>query len=314
MIFSTSLMAASWLRPLGAAQPTTQFSDKGLDLLAIGDFGTGNASQVAVSKQMSAFAQKLDQPLTGVLALGDNFYGKMEMERFGRHFEDMYSKEHLNCPFYACLGNHDYGPQYDSKQGRPKAQMQLDYAAQNPDSRWRMPNRWYAVELPNAEKPLVKIIFLDGNMYEWGLTPREKMDQRNFLKAELAKKTKAPWRWIVSHYPLYTETTKRSDNQRLIKEWASEFGDNNISFYLAGHDHNLQHLKVDGHKTSFVVTGAGGANLYEVKASERGYTNMILGFTHLHVSKKAVTAQFINSDGTCLHAFRRTLNGKIKTL
>lgn len=314
VIFSTGLLAARGLASLQAAAPANSFPDEGLDLLAIGDFGSGSANQALVAKQMAAFAKSLNKPLSGVLALGDNFYGKLEMERFGRHFEEMYSREDLNCPFYACLGNHDYGPQYDSKQGREKTQIQLDYAAQNPASRWKMPHRWYAVELPDEKNPLVKIIFLDGNMAEWGLTPREKLDQRSFLKAELQKGTKAPWRWIVSHFPLYTETTKRADNERLIREWAGDFEANNISFYLAGHDHNLQHLKVEGYKTSFVVSGAGGASLYEVKASERGFTQKILGFTHLHVGKETVTVQFIDSEGQCLHAFRRALDGKVELI
>jgi len=312
VLFSSGLALANWTSSIRATPATTRFSDNGMDLLALGDFGTGNANQAAVAKQMAAFAQKLDKPLTSVLALGDNFYGKLESERFGRHFEEMYSREHLNCPFYACLGNHDYGPLYDSGQGGAKAQMQLDYAARNPSSRWKMPNRWYAVELPNPEKPLVKIIFLDGNMSIWGLTPREKLDQRNFLKAELQKETKAPWRWVVSHFPLFTETTKRADNQRLITEWAGDFESGNISFYLAGHDHNLQHLRVEGYKTSFIITGAGGAGLYDVKQSERGFTDKILGFTHLHVARDNVNVQFINGEGQCLHAFRRGLDGTVE--
>lgn len=312
VLFSTGLMAANWTSSIRAVTATTRFNDDGLDLLAIGDFGTGKANQVAVAKQMAAFAQKLDKPLTSVLALGDNFYGKLETERFGRHFEEMYSKEHLNCPFYACLGNHDYGPLYDSGQGRMKAQIQLDYAAQNPTSRWKMPNRWYAVELPNSERPLVKIIFLDGNMSISGLTPQEKLEQRKFLKAELQKETRAPWRWVVSHFPLFTETTKRADNERLITEWAGDFEAGNISFYLAGHDHNLQHLRVEGYKTSFIITGAGGAGLYDVKQSKRGFTDKILGFTHLHVARDRVNVQFINGEGQCLHAFQRSLDGTVE--
>ena len=314
VLFSTGLMATGWLPSVRGAAPLTRYADDGLDLLAIGDYGTGNAHQVAVANQMAAFAQKLKRPLAGVLALGDNFYGKLETERFGRHFEDMYSKEHLNCPFYACLGNHDYGPQYDSKQGRAKTQIQLDYASANPTSRWKMPNRWYAVELPNAEKPLLKIIVLDGNMVEGALTPREKIDQRRFLKDELQKQTQARWRWVVSHYPLFTETTKRADNERLIKEWAEDLQANQISFYLAGHDHNLQHLQVEGHDTSFIVTGAGGAGLYDVKTSERGFTDKILGFTHLHVGRSEINVQFINSEGERLYAFSRNLDGLISTV
>ena len=83
---------------------------------------------------MAQFSRQLKHPLSGVLMLGDNFYGKLAPDRFLRHFEDMSPKAELNCPFYGCLGNHDYGPSYDSGQGRDKAQMQLDYAREHPDS------------------------------------------------------------------------------------------------------------------------------------------------------------------------------------
>src|SRR5689334_22292287 len=82
VLFSSGLMAAGWLPRGRSAEPATRFSDEGMHFLALGDFGTGNASQVAVSQQMAAFAKKLDRPLAAVLALGDNFYGPLQPERF----------------------------------------------------------------------------------------------------------------------------------------------------------------------------------------------------------------------------------------
>lgn len=312
IVFSSGLLSASWLSRLQAKEPLTEFSGKGFHLLALGDFGTGNSHQRAVAKQMAAFSKKLDSPLAGVLALGDNFYGKLMPERFRPHFEEMYSKEDFNCPFYACLGNHDYGPSYDSKQGRPKAQMQLDYAKNNPGSRWKMPAKWYALELPDAKNPLVKIIVLDGNMALGALTPQEKLDQKRFLEAELKKETRAPWRWMVTHFPLFSETAKRGDNVKFIQLWGEQLKAHPISLYLSGHDHNLQHLEAEGYNTSFVVSGAGGAGLYDVTPSKRGFSEKILGFTHLHVTPDAVDVQFINVEGKRLHAFRRTLKGKME--
>jgi hypothetical protein len=309
IVFSTSLLTADWFSRLQAQEP--DISGKGLHLLAIGDFGSGNANQRAVAKQMAAFAKKLGAPLSGVLALGDNFYGELVPERFRTHFEEMYPKEQFDCPFYACLGNHDYGPKYDSDQGRPKAQMQLDYAKDNPGSRWKMPARWYALELPDAKKPLVKIIVLDGNMVEGALTPQEKLDQQRFLEAELKKKTGAPWLWMASHFPLFSDGVKK-DSARLIKEWGGHLKAHPISHYICGHDHNLQHLQAEGYKTSFVVSGAGGAGLYEVKPSPRGFSEKMLGFTHLHVTSNAVDVQYIDTEGRLLHAFRRDLKGKIE--
>jgi hypothetical protein len=145
---------------------------------------------------MATFAKSLDRPLSAVLALGDNFYTKLTPDRFEKHFEQLYSPEALDCPFYACAGNHDYGTaKYEFQPG--KLQMELDYAKEHPTSRWKFPSKWYTVELPNPEKPLVKMIVLDGNYWEGALTPQEKIAQRRFLETELQKKSDAPWLWLV---------------------------------------------------------------------------------------------------------------------
>lgn len=314
VIFSSALLGGGWLNSAAAKEANTNFPKKGLHFLAMGDFGTGNESQRKVASQMSAFAKKLNSPLTAVLALGDNFYKQLTPDRFGTHFEEMYSPGDFNCPFYAILGNHDYGPKYDSGQGRPKAQMQLDYAKQNPTSRWKMPAKWYSVELPEGDKPLVKMTFLDGSFFEGAMTPQEKIEQRRFLQAEMKKETKAQWQWLISHYPIFTQTSKRTDNAKLIEEWGPYLQSNRISLYLSGHDHNLQHLKAEGFKTNFVVSGAGGAALYDVTPGKRGFSQAILGFNHIHLTSEKMTVQFIDSDGHCLHAFQQNAAGKTKIL
>ena len=211
VLFSTAALATSGRSFLRAAPVETKFDSGGLHLLALGDYGThGDANQISVARAMSKFAKSLDQPLTAVLALGDNFYKPITPSRFQDHFENMYSKDGLDCPFYACAGNHDYGPKYDPQEG--KLQMQLDYAKNNPDSRWKFPAKWYTLELPSADKPLVKIIVLDGNYWEGALTPQEKIDQRRFFEAELKKKSDAPWLWVVNHFPLFSDGHGHGDN------------------------------------------------------------------------------------------------------
>jgi hypothetical protein len=263
---------------------------------------------------MAEFAKALDQPLSAVLALGDNFYGKMSVERFDLHFEKLYGEEHLGCPFYALLGNHDYGTAvHEMQPGR--VQMQLDYTVNNPKSRWKMLAKWYAVELPDAENALVKIIMLDGCFFPGALTPREKIDQRRWLKAELAKETKAPWLWVASHYPMFSQCTKRGrgDNQRLIEEWGPHLQKHNVALYLAGHDHDMQHLRIDGYPTSFIVNGAGGAGNYDCEPSSRGFIDdEELGFNHFHVTADRIDVQFIASDGRRLHAFSQDRDGKVE--
>lgn len=313
VVFSTGAWAAGRMDVLRAAAPRTEFAKQGMHLLALGDYGMkGNADQVAVAQQMATFARSLDQPLSAVLAMGDNFYRTITPERFETDFERMYSQDGLDCPFYACVGNHDYGTAlYDFQEG--KLQMELDYAREHPESRWKLPAKWYSVELPDAERPLVKIITLDGAYWPGGLTPQEKIEQRRFLKAELEKKSKAPWLWIVNHYPLFSETVDRGDNTTLIREWGQLIKDHPVSLCLAGHDHTLQHLQVEGYSANFIVSGAGGARLYDIHPSKRGFANnRELGFSHIHVTPERLELQFITAGGECVHAFRRELDGTVE--
>lgn len=315
VVFSTGAWAAGRYGPVRGEAPQTDFAEKGLHFLAMGDFGTkGDPNQTAVAKQMAKFAGELDNPLEAVLALGDNFYRKITPERFDLHFEKMYAQEQLDCPFYACVGNHDYGTAtYDFQEG--KLQMQLDYAANNPTSRWKLPAKWYAVELPSPEAPLVKIIVLDGSYWPGALTPKEKIAQKRFFKAELEKETKAPWTWVVSHYPMFSETSVRGDDAVLIRQWGKLLQEHPVSLYLCGHDHTMQHLEVEGYKPSFIVSGAGGARLYDLHPPKRGFANnRDLGFNHIHVTPKHCEVQFINAEGEQIHAFRRNVAGEVQVL
>jgi hypothetical protein len=75
----------------------------------------------------------------------------------------------------------------------------------------------------------------------------------------------------------------------------------------------MQHLQVEGYSTSFIVSGAGGAALYEVKPSDRGFVeNHNLGFNHIHVTPDELRVQFISAEGECLHRFQRDQAGIIK--
>lgn len=307
LLFGSALLGGGLGSTLSAANgPQTRFKG-GLHLLAVGDYGTNNDKQRAVASQMNQFAGQLGAPLSGVLALGDNFYGNLTPETIAPRFEDVYSREHLDCPFHAVLGNHDYGPSYDSKQGPAKAEMQLAYARANPASRWKMPAKWYAFELGPKEKPLVKVICLDGNYFPGALTPQEKIAQRRWLAAEMAKPQRAPWLWMVSHYPLFSDSkvNRTKEREHLLGEWKDALADERVSLYFAGHDHNLQHLRAEGMNPEFIVSGGGGASRYEIQESGRGFSMQTRGFNHIHVTEEKVTVQFINPEGKLLHAFER---------
>ena len=121
-----------------------------VNLLAMGDWGMNNPDQRAVSGALSRFVQQSQKPFSGMLLVGDNFYmklpGGVHDPMWNHAFESMYDPASLDFPFFAVLGNHDY------KDG--KDAIEMDYAKQNPQSRWRLPGRWYRVDFPQ-DHPLV---------------------------------------------------------------------------------------------------------------------------------------------------------------
>lgn len=310
LIFSSGLAAVGLFTQRSIAAETT-FSKTGIHLLAFGDFGSrGNEAQLAVAKGMAAFAEKLGTPLTAIIGLGDNFYGRFTPDRFQRHFEEIYSKEKLNCPFYHCIGNHDYEtfavtPRKDDTGSPLKYEAQLKYAKDHPESRWKMPAKWYTVELGPVDRPLVKLVVWDSNRNPGTLTPQEKLEQKRFIETELTGPHNAPWLWMASHHPL-------SYQAKGSNAWVNDLlRTHPVSFYLTGHVHNLQHHEVEGYQPSFIVSGAGGKNLYPVRSRKHEFARSTFGFNHFHVTPEWVDTQFIDSEGRRLHAFRRTSGGEV---
>lgn len=302
-VFSAALLTPSALTRLFAQAATPSYPSGGLHLLALADYGSGTPNQLAVAQQMEQYASRLPAPPAAVLALGDNFYGKMTPDRFQSGFEQMYRPERLACPFYVALGNHDYEEQ--------KLSMQLAYARENPLSRWKLPAKWYSVDIPAGGQPMLRLIVLDTN--HTLLTPAEQSDQTSFLERQLSTPTTAPWTIVTGHHPLFSNGPHK-DSAALIGQWGPLLTKARVPLYLCGHDHLMQHLEIQGYPSSFVITGGGGAGLHVDSKIHDAYALSSFGFTHLHLTPQALTVRLLNADGHCLHAFSRSRDGVVSTL
>lgn len=296
------------------------------EILMLGDWGYENpAAQEVVAKGMRSYARKQSVRTDALFMLGDNWYGPLpggaKSPRWQTHFESLYPADEFACPAYAILGNHDYQTMPESK-----VDAELEYARINAGkTRWTMPARWYSFEFP-THKPLVTFIALDSNMpYADGtskhgdsftLTPAQQAEQLAWLNTELEKPRTTPYLVVMGHHPVYSDGP-HGDHQVLIRDWDPLFQKHNVHLYLAGHDHDLQHLEFEGHPTSHFLSGGGGADLYDLKIDpgKRGpYAKKINGFSHMSITEKALTLRHIDSDGRTLHAFTKTPAGKITVL
>jgi len=286
-------------------------------ILLFGDWGKEGeySGQSRVAAAMASYARSNSLNTESVLMLGDSWYGELpgglNDPRWKSQFEDMYSKSAFNCPFYSIMGNHDY-------QRMPlnvnKLETELAYAKRG-NTRWTQPALWYTFNLP-AKNPIMKVIALDSNVrpvkkdngIDFTLPADRQAEQLAFLSAELEKPRSAPFLVVLGHHPIFSNGP-HGDHELLIRDWEPLLRKYKAHLYLAGHDHDLQHLEFEGHPTSFVSSGAGGADLYDLKIAEsaRGpFAHKVYGFTHLEATPERLTLRHIDSEGKVLHIFTKS--------
>ncbi len=297
---------------------------EGFHWFMVGDWGYERpAGQEAVAASMSSYVRGQALKPDVLLMLGDNWYGDLtggvDSPRWKTHFEDLYPKSVFDCPAYAVLGNHDY-----QRMPGSKVEAELAYAKRG-GTRWTMPARWYSFEFP-AKEPLVTVIALDSNMphpmgpqasgVNFTLTPEEQAEQLQWLKAELEKPRRTPYLIVMAHHPIYSNGP-HGDHKVLIADWEPLLREHKAHLYLAGHDHDMQHLEFEGHPTSFVLSGGGGADLYTLKIEEaqRGpYATKAYGFSHLQIDPDKLTLLHMDQTGRVIHGFTKTPAGVVKIL
>jgi tartrate-resistant acid phosphatase type 5 len=284
-------------------------------MLFVGDWGASGSlrQQNAVAQSMVAYARRHRMKPGALFFLGDNFYGELDggvaSPRWRSQFEDAYPKQVFDCPCYAILGNHDY---FVEPAGKHDAQ--LAYAAR-PGTRWTMPAKWYRFEFPR-KNPLVTFIALDSNFTrgKLGLTRSERAAQKAWLEAQLVAPRRTPYLAICAHHPLYSNGD-HGDSRKMIKLLDKHLRGSRAHLYMCGHDHDLQHLEFEGHPTSFVISGGGGAHLRDLRHSskKRGpFASSVAGFTHLEITRRQMVVRHIGLRGETLHAFSKTPHGEVR--
>ena len=297
---------------------------KAKHILMIGDWGWegDTAAQASVSSAMVKYAQTNALQTEALFMLGDSWYGRLadgaDSPRWKTQFEDMYPKSAFDCPAYSIMGNHDY-----QRMPHSKVDAELGYARKG-NTRWTQPSLWYTFDLPHAETPLIKVIALDSNVpmghfpngVDFTLSHDQQAEQLTWFTAELEKPRKAPFLVVIAHHPIFSNGP-HGDHKVLIQDWEPLLRKHGAHLYLAGHDHDLQHLEFEGHPTSFVSSGAGGADLYDLKIAEskRGpYANKVYGFTHLEATADKLTLRHIDASGRVLHSFAKSKDGAVTLL
>ena len=266
-----------------------------LQLIAVGDTGTGNEAQFEVAQGIAKVCEKSGCDL--LLLLGDNFYpdgvNSTDDPQFKTKFELVYQK--LNKPFFAVLGNHDV---------KQDVLSQLIYSLKS--STWRMPNYEYSFDTAEA-----RFYGLNTNCPFSSERLRRKLNQND---AELqANAEKRPWTIAFGHHSIYSNGT-HGDVDLITRGYWNWFLEGRVDLYLAGHNHNLAHLQSETSATDYVISGAGGANYRSQSEREKlnksaatnKYTYNDTGFVWLDITSEKLQMRFHDSSGNVIYEYSKT--------
>jgi len=324
---SLAFSALATLGPLSHLVDSLERDETSVHLLMLGDWGDENpAPQSVVAAGMIEYTKRQALTPQALLMLGDSWYGELaggvHSARWQTQFEQMYPPEVFPGPAYSIAGNHDYQLWPDSKVAAELEYARVGRTTAGP-TRWTMPSLWYRFEFP-AKNPLITFLALDSNMpfadgsakkgRSFTLTAEQQAEQLAWLETELKRSRTTPFLAVMGHHPVYSDGV-HGDHPVLVRDWDPLFRKHKVDLYLAGHDHDLQHLEFEGHPTTFFLSGGGGAELYDLKIdpSQRGpYGQKVYGFSHLSVTEKKMTLRHLNGQGRSLHAFTKTPDGKIE--
>ena len=237
---------------------------------ALGDYGVGIVNgeagrrQAAVARTLTWLADRRD--LRCVVGLGDNIYGGDEdrLEESGDEDDDWfftfyepYRRVIDRLPFYPAAGNHD-GPDEEDNDDRAQLEdnfhLRARFAPRQENGRASLdPGLFYQLRLG----AMVDLICVDTS---WGgERGRHWFDDAAHLRwlTDTLTDTAAPrWRIPFSHHPPWCAGPKHPGMPEQVDRLVPRYRDGGVRLSLHGHEHNLQHGRVDG--IDYVISGAGG--------------------------------------------------------
>jgi hypothetical protein len=294
--------------------------------VAIGDQGEGNEAQraVAVAIRDHCAAHGCDF----VVLLGDNFYDSgvesVDDAQWNMKFEEPYRD--IDLPFYAVLGNHDYGGDLFGIEtgglGNEFMRGPIEVAYTERSDKWEMPATYYTVR-----RGSVGLIMLDTNSILWANTTNG--DQKAWWETAMTEVAGAEWVIVFGHHP-YRSNGRHGNagsyesievggvelpnpfpimNGEEVRLYFNDYVCGAADVYISGHDHNRQWINEPDALcgAELIVTGAGAkTTAFESTLNETFFQDDTTeGFLYVVVDGPTLTGQFIDRNG--MVNFERTV-------
>lgn len=275
--------------------------DSAFYFYAIGDWGRdGQYGQIELSAMMGNAGAIVEPQF--IISTGDNFYpdgvDNSADPQWQTSFEQIYTAESLQRDWYAVLGNHDY---------RGNTQAQIEYTQLS--DRWKMPARYFHKDVITSDSTSIRFVFLDTNPlnddYHRNELFREKMLQQDTAaQMHWMDSILTPpfdWKIVIGHHPLYTGGSRRFKHNFVRRHVEPLLDKHQVDLYVAGHEHDMQHIKPDGHPTHHFISGAGSLTRPTGVMPFTFFSQSTSGFLSVGIRKESIFCQFLNSRGEVVY-------------
>ena len=132
-------------------------------------------------------------------------------------------------------------------------------------------------------------------------------EQTAWLEEDLKKNQNAAFRFVVAHHPPMSAVASRQEASPHMKALVPLLEQMHVTAAMFGHDHNYQHYLKNG--IHYLVSGGGGAPLYDVSKPPEGITQKVVStenFIRFRCDGKTMHVEAIDTDGQKLDAFELT--------
>lgn len=262
--------------------------------VVFGDSGKGTQAQRLLGLRMAA-----DDPDLA-LHTGDLIYGSGERRRYKSRFFDPYAEMLARVAFWPSLGNHDVA---ERTEGHPYLQV-FELPLNGPAGLAPEHNYWF-------DYGAARFVVIDSNLDEDTLAEHV----APWIVEALAP-ADIEWRFAVFHHPPYTGGA-HDPAARVQSALVPAFEQAGVDIVFSGHDHMYERTAPmrggspapDGRGVVYVVTGAGGARLYEPLPPEQrpeylaALDASIHSYTRVSIAQQRLLLEQISVEGRTLDSW-----------
>ena len=131
-----------------------------------------------------------------------------------------------------------------------------------------------------------------------GLNQDDDDEQLDWLDQVLSAST-AVWKVVVGHHPVYSGG-QHGNTATLIDRVVPLLQRYGVQAYISGHDHDLQHIAVDG--IHYLISGGGSAPRQVTWIEGTLFAAPSSGFMATCLTSKKMTVEFVAADGRSLYS------------